>query len=194
MHRDYCGQIITSREQLWGRNAMTLVIDAILDDYTTDISNACKLLQLQLVTHPVAPNFQCLVTFSILGRFFYIWHKDPFFYCTKRYSLTLLGRLRQSLSYFCLPTEKIWICDLSRNVVPSRTMLLLTLEEQGIFHLTISILHVNPYLSKSVPHLEKKIPSRELLSLKKETFPTKKTKEASLFWFIFPPIPPQSLT
>lgn len=36
---------------------MTLVIDAILDDYTTDISNACKLLQLQLVTHPVAPNF-----------------------------------------------------------------------------------------------------------------------------------------
>ena len=59
--------------------------------------------------------------------------KNLCFHCTKRYSLTLLGRLRQSLSYFCLPTEKIWICDLSRNVVPSRTMLLLTLEEQGNF-------------------------------------------------------------
>lgn len=81
---------------------MTLAIDAILDDHKTDISNACKLLQLQLVKrHPMAPNlprfchlfdsWKILLPIDFYESFGFDI-KNLCFHCTKTLLLDLAGK------------------------------------------------------------------------------------------------------
>ena len=151
----------------WQLMPLWMIIQLIQSgSYSSGIPNSCGLAIAGVIGQtPSGSEFsKVFVTCSILVRFFYplicispfgICHKDQSFHCTKTLLLDLAGKTAGVTELlFAFQVKSLGFCDLSRNGVPSRKMLLLvtnSLKNKSIFHLITSIFHVSISINLPFP-------------------------------------------